>query len=53
MKAVPGDRVRIVTKDREYEGIFMPNEETDAIIIKLSNGYNVGIKERILKRSRS
>lgn len=42
-----GDRIQI-TKDKEmYEGILMPRIElgdTTSIVIKLDNGYNIGIK---------
>src|SRR3989344_2629866 len=37
-----GDKVRINTKDIVYDGTLMPNE-TENIVIKLDNGYNVGI----------
>lgn len=43
MEAKPGDKVKVITKDDAFEGILMPNEETDAIVIKLDNGYNIGI----------
>ena len=39
-----GDIVKVVTKDKTYEGILMPSITEDAIVIKLSNGYNFGIK---------
>ena len=44
MEALPGDKVLIKTDTKSYEGTLMPNEETDAIVIKLSNGYNIGIR---------
>ena len=37
-----GDKVRIKTKDIFYEGTLMPNE-TENIVLKLDNGYNIGI----------
>ncbi len=43
MNAKPGDRVRVVTDDEIREGILMPNEETDSVVIKIDNGYNIGI----------
>jgi glutamyl-tRNA(Gln) amidotransferase subunit D len=43
----PGNRVRI-TKGREaYEGLLMPRIElgdTSSIVVKLENGYNIGIR---------
>src|SRR3989344_9440006 len=37
-----GDKVRIKTKDIFYEGTLTPNE-TENIVLKLDNGYNIGI----------
>jgi len=41
-----GDKVRIYKKDKEYVGILMPRTIGDdgTLIIKLDNGYNIGIK---------
>ena len=42
-----GDRIRIRKDGREYEGILMPRIELgdpSSFIIKLENGYNIGIK---------
>ena len=33
-----------------FEGILMPNEETDAIVVKLDNGYNIGIDNKKIKK---
>ena len=49
--AKPGDKVRVVTKDETVEGILMPNEETDSIVVKLYNGYNVGIERKKIKKN--
>ncbi len=46
----PGDKVKVVTDDEKLEGILMPNEETDSIIIKLHSGYNIGIDKSKVKR---
>ncbi len=44
----PGDRVRIVRGNRFYEGILMPREalygDKPFIVIKLDNGYNIGVR---------
>ncbi|RJS72346.1 Glu-tRNA(Gln) amidotransferase GatDE subunit D [ANME-2 cluster archaeon] len=42
MEPEQGDRVRVITDSAVYEGTLMPGI-TDHIIIKLSNGYNVGV----------
>ena len=48
--ASPGDKVKVVTKDKTFEGILMPNEETDAVVVKLASGYNVGIDKKKVKK---
>ena len=50
MDAKAGDKARITTEDKEYEGILMPNEETDSIVIKLDSGYNLGIGRKKVKK---
>jgi len=49
MTAKSGDRVKVITSDEIREGILMPNEETDSIVIKLDNGYNIGIDKKNVK----
>jgi glutamyl-tRNA(Gln) amidotransferase subunit D len=49
MTAKAGDRVKVITSDEIKEGILMPNEETDSVVIKLDNGYNVGIDKKKVK----
>ncbi len=55
----PGDRIRIKKGSATYEGILMPRSELgddQHIVIKLDNGYNIGIEitgasiERIAER---
>jgi len=44
-----GDSARVKRGDQVYEGILMPKQELgdpDAIVIKLSNGYSLGLKFR-------
>ena len=50
MKPKPGDRVKVLTSDEETVGILMPNEETDSVVIKIDNGYNVGIDKKKVKK---
>ena len=49
MTAKPGDRVKVITLDDIKEGILIPNEETDSVVIKLDNGYNIGIDKKNVK----
>jgi len=46
MTAKQGDKVKVITDDEIREGILMPNEETDSVVIKLDNGYNIGIDKK-------
>jgi glutamyl-tRNA(Gln) amidotransferase subunit D len=51
--AKPGDTVKVITSDGTYEGILMPRPELvpgDALILKLGNGYNVGIAKNKIKK---
>lgn len=50
MEAKAGDRVKVTAADEAVEGILMPNEETDSIVIKLDNGYNIGIDNKKIKK---
>ena len=42
MEPEQGDRVRVITDYVMYEGVLMPST-TGSIVIKLDNGYNVGV----------
>jgi len=42
-----GDKIRVLKGKEVYEGILMPRIEmgdTSCLVVKLSNGYNVGVK---------
>ncbi len=44
-----GDRVRVESAERVYEGVLMPRTELgddEHIVVKLENGYNVGVRVR-------
>ncbi|MGC8662218.1 MAG: Glu-tRNA(Gln) amidotransferase subunit GatD [Candidatus Micrarchaeia archaeon] len=46
-KILVGDKVEINTQKGKFEGVLMPKPEfssSDIIIIKMDNGYNVGVK---------
>ena len=43
----PGDRLRLTSGKRKFEGILMPRPDSgdpNVLIIKLDNGYNIGLK---------
>lgn len=43
MQAETYDKVRVESKGKKYEGTLMPSQ-TGSLVIKLKNGYNIGIK---------
>ncbi|MCZ7357088.1 MAG: Glu-tRNA(Gln) amidotransferase subunit GatD [Candidatus Methanoperedens sp.] len=52
MQAEEGDLVRVESKGMKYEGTLMPSQ-TGSIVLKLKNGYNMGIRRAtvtLLKR---
>ena len=47
MKYSIGDKVEVIVKDKTYTGVVMPTPELaekNILILKLDNGYNIGIK---------
>src|SRR3989338_6430936 len=49
MTTKPGDSVKVITSDDIREGILMPNESKDSVVVKLDNGYNIGIERKKVK----
>ncbi len=52
MNANPGDRIKVFTKENTREGILMPSlalEGESNLILKLDNGYNIGIEKKEIK----
>jgi glutamyl-tRNA(Gln) amidotransferase subunit D len=53
-----GDSVKIFGKEFSYIGIVMPSQDEDILILKLENGYNIGVLKskvqsiRIIKQAR-
>ncbi len=39
----PGDRVRVDRGAADYEGVVLPSSDPDQLVLKLEDGYNVGI----------
>lgn len=50
INAMTGDRIRIKRPDRVFEGLLMPREalysDRPFVVIKLDNGYNIGVRVR-------
>lgn len=49
MNPKSGDVVKVKTNEEEIKGILMP-QETDFLVVKLDNGYNIGIDRRKIKK---
>lgn len=55
----PGDQVSLQTKSKTWQGHILESHEPGIILLKLSNGYNIGIREseiistEILKKSQT
>ena len=50
MKFNISDRIKIKTKDKEFEGISMPSSDENYEIIKLDNGYNLDILKKNISK---
>lgn len=40
-----GDKVKLKTKDKIWEGYLLESYDPETILLKLSSGYNIGIRE--------
>jgi len=45
-----GDFIKVKTSNTEYEGYLMPTINNDILVIKLENGYNIGIEKNKIKK---
>lgn len=50
MKPETGDKVRVTKKDGTTEGTLMPSVSEDIKVIKLENGYNIGIDKKNIEK---
>jgi len=41
----PGDKIKLITKTRTWEGHALESHDPEIILIKLPSGYNIGIRE--------
>ncbi len=44
-----GDIIKVKTKDKTYKGIYIP-QKGDSLVLKLENGYNIGIDKKKIKK---
>lgn len=47
-----GDKLVVTTAQKEYVGSYMPGSNNDKMVIKLENGYNVGVEKKQIKTVR-
>jgi hypothetical protein len=47
-----GEIIEVETGNTTYKGVFI-KEEKDFLVIKLDNGYNIGVAKRSIKESKS
>ena len=40
-----GDKIRLTSKKGEFLGILIPSEDKNILVIKLENGYNIGLNK--------
>ena len=58
LNLLPGDKIEIVINDKIEKGIFLESYDKRILLLKLENGYNIGLKKeniskiKILKRVR-
>ena len=46
---MPGDKVQVVTKKGDEEGVLLESHEAGILLLKLKTGYNIGIKKEDIK----
>lgn len=49
MENLVGKRVRVKTKEQDFEGIALLSYDPSVLLLKLDNGYNVGIDKKEIK----
>ena len=42
----PSEKVKIITKEKEWEGMVLESYDPSVILLKLDSGYNIGILEK-------
>ncbi|MCK4649859.1 Glu-tRNA(Gln) amidotransferase subunit GatD [Candidatus Pacearchaeota archaeon] len=41
----PGDKIKIQTKSKSWEGYILQSHDPEIILLKLKSGYNIGLRE--------
>ena len=49
MEKFVGKKVKVETKEQEFEGMVLPSYDPSVFLIKLENGYNIGIDKKEIK----
>lgn len=45
-----GDKIVVTTVEKQYVGNYMPGSDKEKLILKLENGYNVGVDKKKIKK---
>ena len=45
-----GDYLKIILKDEEIKGIYIPSSNKDVLTLKLSSGYNLGVNKKDIRK---
>ncbi|NQU79082.1 Glu-tRNA(Gln) amidotransferase GatDE subunit D, partial [Candidatus Woesearchaeota archaeon] len=48
MEAKPGDKIKVLCEEKEHTGILIDTKK-DTTVLKLANGYNIGISNDTIK----
>ncbi len=40
-----GDKVKLKTRDKEWEGSILESYDSEIVLLKLESGYNIGVRE--------
>jgi glutamyl-tRNA(Gln) amidotransferase subunit D len=49
-KPEPGDKVEVVIDGRKEKGILLENHDSGVLLLKLDNGYNIGLKKENISK---
>lgn len=50
MNSKAGDRVHIIREDKEIDGVLLPEQNHEILLVKLDSGYNIGITKKNIKK---
>lgn len=45
-----GDKIKVISDSEELEGIYLPSLNKEILVLKLKNGYNIGLERKKIKK---